>query len=247
MSDFSLFSLFAAGLACLVPFTNAYTQPVGDQPEGNPIYTPGLNDVVPVGQEYGITWQPTTEGTVTLLLLKGPADNLEVLYPIVEKIPNSGNYFWVPSTKLEPGDTGYGIQLIVDSNGQYQWSTQFGISNPDWQPSASSAAPSGYAPSSSSAAPSGYAVPTGAWSHGGYAHPTGSWGHANSTQPKPTGHYTKPKPKWHTTKAPATQTTSYAPPPTAATPPPKATGGASTVATSFFGLVAAAGIAVFAL
>jgi hypothetical protein len=203
--------------------------------------------VVPVSQEYGITWQPTTEGTVTLVLLKGPATNLQVLYPIVEKIPNSGNYFWVPSDHLEPGETGYGIQLIVDSTGQYQYTTQFGISNPDYSGPASSAAPSSYAPSASSAAPSGYAAPTGAWSHSGYAHPTGGYGHSNSTLPKPTGHYTTKKPTWHTTKAPATQTTSYAPAPTNTTPPPEATGGAGTVATSLFGLVAAAGIAVFAL
>ena len=253
MSDFSLFSLFTAGLACLVPFASAYTQPTGDAPEGNPLYTPGLNDVVPVDQEYGITWQPTTEGTVTLLLLKGPATNLKVLYPIVEKIPNSGNYFWVPSDKLEPGDTGYGIQLIDDATGQYQYTTQFGISNPDWSgssssSSSSSASPTGYTSSGSSASPSGYAQSTGTWSHtGGYAHPTGSYGHSNSTLAQPTGHYTTKKPTWHTTKAPVTQTTSYAPPPTNAPPPPQATGGPSTVATSFFGQVAAAGIAVFAL
>jgi len=32
-SDFSVFNLFAAGLACLVPFASAYTQPVGASPE----------------------------------------------------------------------------------------------------------------------------------------------------------------------------------------------------------------------
>lgn len=33
MSDFSLFALFTAGLACLAPFAAAYTKPVGDSPE----------------------------------------------------------------------------------------------------------------------------------------------------------------------------------------------------------------------
>lgn len=55
MSDFSLFSLFTAGLACIAT-VNAYTQPVGDSPVGNPIYKPGLNDIVPVGSPYTITW-----------------------------------------------------------------------------------------------------------------------------------------------------------------------------------------------
>lgn len=33
MSDFSLFSLFTAGLACMVPFASAYTTPVGAEPK----------------------------------------------------------------------------------------------------------------------------------------------------------------------------------------------------------------------
>lgn len=54
MSDFSLFALFTAGLACLVPFTTAYTKPVGADPKGNPISEPGLADVVPVGVNYTV-------------------------------------------------------------------------------------------------------------------------------------------------------------------------------------------------
>lgn len=123
MSDFSLFSLFTAGLACLVPLTNAYTKPVGDSPKGNPISEPGLNDVVPVGEPFTITWDPTTTGTVTLVLLKGPSENAQPLYPIVEKTMNIGTYVWVPSDKLAPGQTGYGIQLIDDATGQYQYTT----------------------------------------------------------------------------------------------------------------------------
>ncbi|KAI7187567.1 hypothetical protein D0869_13172 [Hortaea werneckii] len=129
-SDFSLFSLFAAGLACLVPVTNAYTQPTGS-PEGNAIYTPGSTSVVPAGSPYEITWDPTTSGTVTLVLLKGPSNNAVPQYAIVEGIDNSGSYTWTPSEDLSPtdGPTGYGIELIVDATGQYQYSTQFGISN----------------------------------------------------------------------------------------------------------------------
>lgn len=39
MSDFSLFSLFTAGLACMVPFVSAYTQPVGAEPEVRRVQT----------------------------------------------------------------------------------------------------------------------------------------------------------------------------------------------------------------
>ncbi|KAI6945499.1 hypothetical protein KC341_g3 [Hortaea werneckii] len=135
-SDFSLFSLFAAGLACLVPVTNAYTQPTGSPEtnrasQGNAIYTPGSTSVVPAGSPYEITWDPTTSGTVTLVLLKGPSNNAVPQYAIVEGIDNSGSYTWTPSEDLSPtdGPTGYGIELIVDATGQYQYSTQFGISN----------------------------------------------------------------------------------------------------------------------
>lgn len=128
--DLSLSGLFTAGL---VGLANAYTQPKGE-PNGNPISLPGLNSILPVGKPYTITWTPTTDGTVTLLLLDGPATNLVTVYAIAEEIPNNGSHTWIPATDLTPGPTaatGYGIQLIDDANGQYQYTTQFGISNTD--------------------------------------------------------------------------------------------------------------------
>ncbi|KAK4969860.1 hypothetical protein LTR28_000679, partial [Elasticomyces elasticus] len=116
----SLFALFAAGLAILAPLASAYTQPQGAVPVGNPISQPGAASIVPAGAPYTITWQPTTAGTVTLLLLHGPAENIQMMYPIVEKIPNSGSYVWTPSVGLRPEETHYGIQLICDADGQYQ-------------------------------------------------------------------------------------------------------------------------------
>lgn len=122
-----LLSVFAATLAV----ASAYTTPVGD-PQGNPIYKPGLDEQVPAGQPYTITWTPTTQDTVTLLLLQGPSNNVVPLYPIAESIDNTGTYVWTPSTDLAPGTSGYGIQLICDDTGEYQYSTQFGISNPNY-------------------------------------------------------------------------------------------------------------------
>ena len=49
------FSIAAAVLA-LTGFTNAYTTPVGANPSGNPIFKPGLSEIVPVGKPYTITW-----------------------------------------------------------------------------------------------------------------------------------------------------------------------------------------------
>jgi len=163
MSDFSLFSLFTAGLA-FATSVSAYTKPVGASPEGNPISQPGFMSIVPVGEPFSVTWEPTTQGTVTLVLLKGPPENAVPQYAIAEKIDNSGVYAWTPKDNLEPtaDATGYGIQLIVDSNGQYQYTTQFGISNPDYSPEPTSS-------SKSSAAP----TPTGGYgggSNGGPPH-----------------------------------------------------------------------------
>ncbi|KAL7271064.1 hypothetical protein RUND412_006203 [Rhizina undulata] len=132
------FTLFA-GLSALFALASAYTTPVGSEPVGNPIYTPSLGEQVPVGEPFTITWDPTTEGTVTLILLRGPSTNVVPLSVIAENIDNTGSYVWTPSTSLEDDVTHYGIELIVDSTGQYQYSTQFGISN-SVQASASSSA-----------------------------------------------------------------------------------------------------------
>ncbi|KAF2662089.1 hypothetical protein K491DRAFT_586210 [Lophiostoma macrostomum CBS 122681] len=113
---------FFAGLAA------AYHAPVGD-PTGNPIATPGLNQIVPAGKAFEITWTPTTSNTVSLVLLRGPSTNVVPLYAIVEGISNTGSYSWTPSTALEADVTHYGLEIIDDVNGQYQYSTQFGISN----------------------------------------------------------------------------------------------------------------------
>lgn len=103
--------------------------PVGE-PKGNPISRP-LNEVVPACKPFAITWQPTTPNTVSVLLLKGPSTNVVKFGPsLAEGIANSGTLSWTPAGDLETtdGPTGYGIQIIDDVTGQYQYSTQFGIS-----------------------------------------------------------------------------------------------------------------------
>lgn len=57
MSDFSLFSLFTAGLALFAPLATAYTKPVGDEPKGNPISQPGFMSVVPAGEPFTVIWE----------------------------------------------------------------------------------------------------------------------------------------------------------------------------------------------
>jgi len=208
-----------------------------------------------------VTWDPTTDGTITLVLLKGPETNAIAQYAIIENYPNTGSFIWSPKDDLEPssGDTGYGIQLIVDATGQYQYTTQFGISNDHYSPgsygtsssSASSAATSSSSTSSissgwSSILSTGYAAPTGGHPHGSngtHAHPTG-WSHNTTTKAHPTGTVTK---STLLVSSSAPISTSYAPASTSAASAPLPTNAGSSVTASFVGLVFAAGVAVFAL
>ncbi|KAL3478755.1 Ser-Thr-rich glycosyl-phosphatidyl-inositol-anchored membrane family-domain-containing protein [Aspergillus californicus] len=123
-------------VSALVAVAAAYTTPdYSVAPSGNAILTPGLQEQVPAGQPYTITWNPTTEGLISLVLLRGPSSNVVPLEPIAESIANTGSYTWTPSTTLEPDVTHYGLLLVVESGankGAYQWSTQFGIENPNY-------------------------------------------------------------------------------------------------------------------
>jgi hypothetical protein len=193
---------------------------------------------------------------------------LKVETVIVEGTENDGEFVWTPSTSLEPtdGPQGYGIQLIVDSGankGQYQYTTQFGISNPDYKKGSSSSSSSSVSHSASapsyehgtstssqalktaSGYPSFYSAPTvmyptasvnsTAVPTGGYAKPTGGWTTQNSTLVAPTGYL--PSTTLKTTGASASAPTESV---------PVSTGAASSMTTSVFGLVLAAGVAVFA-
>lgn len=121
----------AAIFSTLAAFAAAYTQPdYSKPPTGNPITFPGLNEQVPEGAPYEIKWNPTLGKRVSLVLVRGPSSNVQPLETIVENIPNSGHYTWTPGTNLTPDTTHYGLLLVVEGTGAYQWSTQFGISKP---------------------------------------------------------------------------------------------------------------------
>ncbi|KAH8723801.1 Ser-Thr-rich glycosyl-phosphatidyl-inositol-anchored membrane family-domain-containing protein [Phaeosphaeriaceae sp. PMI808] len=156
-------------IALLASLAAAQHAAVGN-PSGNPITRP-LNEVVPACKAFTITWQPTTPNTVSLVLLRGPSTNVVPLKNIVVGIANSGSFVWTPDNGLEADVTRYGIQLIDDITGQYQYSTQFGISKgPECQGTASSSAvssgASSAAPSSTPSNSGGYPVPSS--SAGGY-------------------------------------------------------------------------------
>ncbi|KAF4759866.1 hypothetical protein HAV15_006510 [Penicillium sp. str.  len=101
---------------------------VATNPSGNAISSPGLNEIVPEGKTYTIKWSPTTTGPISLVLLRGPSNNVVPLKTLAESIPNSGEFKWTPGSDLEADVTHYGLLLVVEGTGQYQYSTQFGLS-----------------------------------------------------------------------------------------------------------------------
>jgi len=136
---------FAAALfAAAASLVSAVVTPVGE-PTGNPIAKPGLGEIVPAGVPYAITWNPTTTGPVTILLLRGPSTNVVPIATLVEGLDNTGTFSWTPSLDLEDDVTHYGLQLIVEATGQFQYSTQFGISNPGKSGSSASGSATGSA------------------------------------------------------------------------------------------------------
>lgn len=126
---FSTASLFSAVVAVAAAYTIPGTQPdYSKGSEGHAIFTPGLQQQVPKCAPFDITWSKDAGDKVTLVLLRGPSTNVQPIATIADSIENTGSYSWTPSTGLEVDTTHYGILLIVEGSGVYQYSTQFGIS-----------------------------------------------------------------------------------------------------------------------
>lgn len=133
-SVLAVFSAFAVTVSAITP------PDYSKSGSGNPIYTPGLKEQVPVGKPYEITWNPTTEGKISLQLLRGPSNNVVPIATLADSVDNTGSFSWTPSKELESDTSGYGLLIVVEGTGQYQYSTQFGIKNdnqtPDKEPTA---------------------------------------------------------------------------------------------------------------
>ncbi|KAF2023876.1 hypothetical protein EK21DRAFT_79960, partial [Setomelanomma holmii] len=87
-----------------------------------------LNEGVPACKAFGISWQPTSNNSVSLTLLRGQLGNNVVVEDLATHIPNSGVFFWTPSATLEADVALYLIQINDDVINQYSYSAQFGIS-----------------------------------------------------------------------------------------------------------------------
>lgn len=128
-------SLVITLLTTLIPaLTTAYTKPdYNKEPKGNAISKPGLDDPVEAGKPYTIEWKADTPGPISIVLLRGPSNNVKPIDTLAEKINNNGTFEWTPSKDLEPDTTHYGIMIVVEESGQYQYSTQFGVKNPGYK------------------------------------------------------------------------------------------------------------------
>ncbi|KAL8652354.1 MAG: hypothetical protein Q9210_002729 [Variospora velana] len=91
----------------------------------------------------------TTTGTVSIELLRGPPTNVVPIKCLIENLSNTGSFAWTPSLGLEADVSRYGLRIVDTATGQYQYSTQFGISNDAVHPPSSS---SSVAPTTSQAA-----------------------------------------------------------------------------------------------
>lgn len=101
------------------------------------------------GQPFTITWQTDSSSTVTLILRKGDASNLENIGTIAT-VPNTGSYTWYPDSDL-PGGTDYAFE-IVGSDGVPNYSHYFGIDNPSVSAASNGATSAATSGGSSSAA-----------------------------------------------------------------------------------------------
>ncbi|KEF51639.1 uncharacterized protein A1O9_12274 [Exophiala aquamarina CBS 119918] len=127
-----LLTFAAAGLASVA---QAFTKP-GEATWGA-LLTPDLTHPVTAGEDFEVTWDPSgheTDGvTVSLVLCHGPSSNcVPSDTAIVEGLPAAQkSYQWSVPSGLAPGkqstDTGYGMLIIVDGTGEFQYSTQFSV------------------------------------------------------------------------------------------------------------------------
>jgi hypothetical protein len=120
-------------VALLAGVVAAFHEPTTQLPTGMAIRKPGLAQIVPACKPFTITWDVDTAAkTVSLQLLRGPGSDIKPLgAPIADAIANTGSFEWTPSADLEPDTLRYGLRVIDEATGQFQYSDQFGISKGD--------------------------------------------------------------------------------------------------------------------
>jgi hypothetical protein len=150
LSSISILAVFAAAVAALK------TEPT-TLGTGNAVRAP-LTEIVPACKPYTLKWDPDFKSTISIILLRGPSTDIKRHSIIVEGIENTGTYQWTPPATLEADTTHYGLQLVDDSTGVFQYSNQFGISKDFCGAVSSSASASGYPTASVKSVSSAYST-----------------------------------------------------------------------------------------
>ncbi|KIW44091.1 uncharacterized protein PV06_05131 [Exophiala oligosperma] len=124
--------LMVVGLASLA---QAFTKPTNAT--WGPLLLPDTTHPVTQGETFKVTWDPeshpTDDVTVSLVLCHGPSTNcVQSDSALASGIPASSKSFsWDVPCDLAPGtqstSTGYGMLIIVDGTGEFQYSTQFSV------------------------------------------------------------------------------------------------------------------------
>jgi len=175
-----------ASAACTYP-------PTGTQLAGNAVTRPDLTHFPTIGEPFDIVWDATgLSSTVSLMLLRGPGENILFLENIVTGTANTGTFSWTPEDTLTPDTTHYGIILFDDATCSYQFTSQFGINAGAGTKSSTSTSS---APTSSSTAPPKSSSTTTASSSGSAPPPPktltstyGGWG-SNGTSTSTSTYY----------------------------------------------------------
>lgn len=130
-------TLLVSGIATLA---NAYHKPQ-DTPTWGALLTPNGDLPVTRGKPFDITWNPkysdpnydASQQTVSLVLCRGNSNTCNRdATAIVEGVKATDNkWTWNVPCDLPAGekntDSGYGMLIIVDQDGQFQYSTQFSV------------------------------------------------------------------------------------------------------------------------
>lgn len=81
----------------------------------NPFKIPAEGLSATGGQALKLEWDPTTQGTVSLILRSGNSADLTEGTVIASKIDNDGEYTWTPSNSLTRG-TDYTVEIVSDAD-----------------------------------------------------------------------------------------------------------------------------------
>ncbi|KAI5815558.1 hypothetical protein BZA77DRAFT_294031 [Pyronema omphalodes] len=116
-----------------------YKQPTKELVGLGAVRLPDYAHPVTTGRNFQIVWDADGLGTrrISLVLLNGCSKNCKRVLDIVTGIPanyqinsnGKGTYIWSVPRGLQTsgGKDSYGIQLIVDQTGEYQYSTSFAV------------------------------------------------------------------------------------------------------------------------